>query len=292
MSDVVVERLSPDEAFELMAHETRFRILRALDEVDDPLAFSEVRKRVGVEDPGQFNYHLGKLVGRFVREDDEGYRLTAAGRRVVGAVLSGGYTSVLEGDPVPMDVPCLNCGAPMETRFREDGITVGCDDCDMTFANPDVPPGILEDRSREDAPAVVDRWSKQLMHAMTYGFCDCCDGPVEETVYLPDDDVAPDWVDGEQFDVRVRYDCGRCSQRWDSLIPAVVVAHPAVAGFHHEHGVDVRKTPMWELDWLRAGAATVVNEDPLRVEVPVTVDDETRVFTFDADLDVVDDRQK
>ncbi|WP_433626072.1 hypothetical protein [Halomicrococcus sp. NG-SE-24] len=40
MSDVVVERLSPDKAFELMAHETRFRILRALDEVDDPLAFT------------------------------------------------------------------------------------------------------------------------------------------------------------------------------------------------------------------------------------------------------------
>lgn len=43
------------------------------------LRFSRLRDRVGVEDSGQFNYHLGKLCGRLVERTEEGYRLTPAG---------------------------------------------------------------------------------------------------------------------------------------------------------------------------------------------------------------------
>jgi len=291
MSDVVDERLSPDEAFELVAHELRFHILRELNEADEPLAFTELQSRVGVDDPGQFNYHLGKLVGRFVRDGDEGYRLTGAGRRLVGAVFSGGYTSVLDADPVEMDVPCLNCGAPMSARFRDDGITIDCDDCDMIFTNPEIPPGVLETRSREEAPAVVDRWMKAYLHVQTYGFCPYCDGSVEASVVRPGDDLAADWFDGERFDVRVVHRCHRCHHRADSMVPFAILAHPAVVGFHHERGVDLRETPVWELDWFRSGIATLANDDPLRFEVPVRIGGVTRTFTFDADLDVVDERR-
>ena len=70
------------EAFELLGSEMRLAILLALWEAMDPyafppepaLSFSELRKRVGIRHGRQFNYHLDKLVGRFVHRADEGTR--------------------------------------------------------------------------------------------------------------------------------------------------------------------------------------------------------------------------
>jgi hypothetical protein len=178
----------------------------------------------------------------------------------------------------------------MEARFREDGITIGCTKCEMDFTNPDVPSGILDGHPKEDVPLVVDRWLKRVLHSLDYGFCELCDGSVAATVYLPDDPDAPEWVDGEQFDARVRYDCPRCNETFDSMIPAFVVVHPAVVRFLCERGIDIRTTPMWEFDWIRPRTTTVLSEDPLRVEVPITAADETHRFVFDADLELVAER--
>ncbi len=71
------------DALETLASEHRIAILRALATADEPLAFSELRERVGIRDTGRFNYHLSKLRERFVRETDGGYELGHAGERVV-----------------------------------------------------------------------------------------------------------------------------------------------------------------------------------------------------------------
>jgi hypothetical protein len=86
------ERLSPDDAFATLGNETRLGILQTLGRAGEDLSFSVLRDRVGVEDSGQFNYHLEQLVGHFVRKTEDGYQLRRAGRRVVEAVLSGAVT--------------------------------------------------------------------------------------------------------------------------------------------------------------------------------------------------------
>ena len=73
------------DALETLANEHRIKILRTLAETDEPLAFSELRRRVGVADTGRFNYHLTELCGRFVRQTEAGYELGHAGERVVVA---------------------------------------------------------------------------------------------------------------------------------------------------------------------------------------------------------------
>lgn len=61
------------EAFALLGDETRVAMIEALvDEsrtsLDNPrLSVSDLRERIGRPDSGQFNYHLDKLVGHFVR---------------------------------------------------------------------------------------------------------------------------------------------------------------------------------------------------------------------------------
>lgn len=287
---VVVERLPVDEAFELLAHETRVRILEALKTVDgDPLAFAELRRKVGVRDPGQFNYHLGKLTPRFVRNGDEGYELTSAGGQVVGAVLSGGYTKALDADPIPMDASCLECGGQMETHLQEDRVKVTCTECGSDYANIDIPPGILDGWSREEVPAVISRWLKRLAQATEYGFCHNCDGHLVKTVHTASDDDAPEWIHEGDLDAIVTFECQRCSGNWKSVVEVTILAHPAVVAFHYEHGIDLRKTPNWDLDWLDPFLATVTSENPLRIEIPITLDGETRIFVFDEDLDVVDE---
>jgi hypothetical protein len=71
------------EALETLSNEHRLAILQTLAEADRPLSFSELRTAVGIDDSGQFNYHLTKLCERFVSDEDGGYSLGHRGERVV-----------------------------------------------------------------------------------------------------------------------------------------------------------------------------------------------------------------
>lgn len=79
--------------FALLGEEKRLRILEALYEVEqDPaqhsrLSFSTLRRRSGVADSGQFNYHLHQLTDRLVTKRDGGYRLTTTGEQLVETLL-------------------------------------------------------------------------------------------------------------------------------------------------------------------------------------------------------------
>ncbi|MDY6764215.1 MAG: helix-turn-helix domain-containing protein, partial [Halobacteria archaeon] len=102
--------MSPDEAFNTLGNETRMEILQTLAEADEPLMFRELRKRVGLDDPGNFNYHLNKLKGQFVRKTDGGYKLTQSGNHVYQAILSGTVTQTPTVEPTELDERCYHCG--------------------------------------------------------------------------------------------------------------------------------------------------------------------------------------
>lgn len=87
-----VEHAEPEAVFTLVSDENRIDILRALWGSDEPLAFSDLQDATDIRDSGQFNYHLDKLTGHFVRKTDDEYVLRQAGNRVVEAVLSGAMT--------------------------------------------------------------------------------------------------------------------------------------------------------------------------------------------------------
>jgi len=285
MDDVADEGVPAEEAFELLAHATRVGVLEALSAADGPVAFSELRERVGVRDPGQFNYHLGKLRGWFVAGEDGEYELTAAGRRVVGAVRSGAYTGELDGETVALDASCLECGGGMELGFRAEGVRITCTDCGFDYTHADVPAGVVTGDSAVEAAERVERHLSARQATADRGLCPNCEGDVDRRVRLPSDDDAPDWLD-DFADAVVQYRCTRCAENWHSMVPVVVASHPAVAGFLYEHGVDVRETPNWELDWIGDGVR-VASTDPLRMDVTARAGDAERTFTFDADLDVV-----
>ncbi|MFB6095368.1 MAG: hypothetical protein ABEJ71_02810 [Halodesulfurarchaeum sp.] len=96
-------------AFELLSDETRIRIIRELYRCgegqrgpegrdgaggpelgDGHLPFSTLKERVGVRDSGQFNYHLARLKGVYVRQTAHGYELSPEGRAVARLFLESG----------------------------------------------------------------------------------------------------------------------------------------------------------------------------------------------------------
>jgi len=288
--EVVVERLPAEEAFDLVGHEIRLDILVALDEADGPVPFSDLRERVGTRDSGQFNYHLDKLTDRFVENSDDGYRLADAGRRVTGAIRSGGFTKTLDADPVPVEGTCFNCGGDLEARFRKSNVLVTCTECEVDVTEPKVPPGILQGYRPEDVPEVLDRWVKRSLYTAEFGFCEYCGGRMGASL-VRTGDLEPYGMDEYGIEAMADYECDRCGYRFSGVLGYALLAHPTVTAFYHDHGIDVLEKPIWTFDWPELGEATVVSDDPLRAETSITLGDETLALVVDESLDVVEERR-
>lgn len=280
------ERLTPEAAFAVLGNETRVAILQALLEKGYGwTSFSALRETVGVRDSGQFNYHLGKLVGTFVEHDpDEGYRLRHAGFRVGGAILSGTYTERGEADPIAVDGDCDACGGPLEATYEAERFTVACRDCGDRHATAGVPPGVFADYDPADYPTVFDAWISSLLSTLRSGVCPNCSGRIDRRLVVDGDgDPRPGPADAEP--VRVEYDCVRCPELTTIAPATLALEHPAVVSFLHAHGVHATDHLSWDRPW--TAETDVVSDDPARVEVTVSLDDDAVTVALDEDATVV-----
>jgi DNA-binding transcriptional ArsR family regulator/ribosomal protein S27AE len=239
MSDtpgVRIERRPPDAVFALLGNETRLAVLQALVEADGPLGFSELRERVGARDSGGFNYHLGKLVGPFVKHGEEGYELTLAGLQLVGALVAGTYTADASLDPIELEDPCPACGErSLVVSYEDEHVRFRCGDCEEFHSQFSFPPGTLDQYERGELPAAFDRWLWTLFQRITAGFCANCAGRL-----AGDLDTDPD-------SPRVEWRCERCGEVSSASASVPVFYHPATQGFLHDHGLDPRTTVSWRL---------------------------------------------
>ncbi|MFC5973020.1 helix-turn-helix domain-containing protein [Halomarina salina] len=237
-SGITVEHRPPDEVFAVLGNETRIDILRAFADADGPLTFSELREAVGMRDSGQFNYHLGKLVGPFVRESEEGegYEPTLAALQVVGALVAGTYTADATIDPIEVDDPCPTCEErPLLVTFEDDQAHVTCEHCDEFQNFYSFPPGTIDQYTRAELPEVFDRWLWTLFQRITAGFCANCAGRLSGQ--LRSDEEPP----------RVEWRCDRCGDRAIASPSMPVLYHAATQGFLYDHGIDPTTTPSWRI---------------------------------------------
>jgi len=90
------EGLAPSEAFQTLASEVRVTVLVELLAAErrgeTPLSFSALQSAAGEESSAGFAYHLRQLSDHFLRQREEGYVLTPAGRRAARAVVAGTFT--------------------------------------------------------------------------------------------------------------------------------------------------------------------------------------------------------
>lgn len=280
-----------DDSFKLLGNEIRLAILRALGDAwspDDrsPLTFSELRRAVGTEDSGQFDYHLGKLRGAFVRRDDDGYRLTYPGVRVYQTIAAGTVNERVTVDPFALDADCFGCGATLEASYRDHLFRIACPACERRYYDYFLPPARVASADREAVLDALDRSVRRDLTAAAAGVCPSCSGPVETTVgneagYI----FAEKTVD---FESNASYDCSLCGLHLESTVGAGLVAHPALVSFFYERGVDLTDAPLWTLPFVHDTSRTTLRDgDPVRTAVTARHEGDGLVLVVDDALDVV-----
>lgn len=292
-----VEETDPQEVFALLANDIRVGILQALWEIDDGAAtFSELREAVGTDDSGQFNYHLGKLVDRFVARTDDGYALTHEGQLINGSIAAGTYTMAGEIDPITLEEACPTCGGTRTLHYDGEQATVECDSCPVTGGFV-LPPGVLAGYDRETIPTVASRYLRTSFHGIDSGFCLYCEGRVRSSIgSIPDvfdtpleeiDDVPESLAATVEEVPWVRYECERCGTAPTASLDLVFLDHPAVAGFYYDRGIDVTGRSIWEIGVPDPNRSEIVEREPFRARVTYRVEGDAVTLTVDDRLDVV-----
>jgi DNA-binding transcriptional ArsR family regulator len=268
-----VERRPPKEVFGLLGNETRIAILYALAESpEETIPFSVLRDRVGTRDSGRFNYHLGKLAGHFVRKAEDGYELTVAGSGIVGALRAGRYTADVSIDPIELDDPCPRCEGTITVAYEDEHVQMRCVDCEDWGNRFIFPPGTVEQFDRAELPEAFDRWLWTTLDRTIEGFCPNCSGRLDAGLQ-PDED--------RPQGMTVTFECARCGVVAETNPSALLTPHPLTVSFYHDHGIDLRSTPTWELYLRTDRTVERLDSDPIRIRTTVTLDDERLVATID-----------
>lgn len=282
---------SLEGVFSLVGNDIRLDILQTLWDsyTDDPspqpepVPFSTLKDQVGVRDPGQFHYHLDELVPKLVTHHDEGYTLTDAGARIVGAGYSGVYTDTdvtLEARAID---ECSNCGGTLGLRYEQGHAVVDCNGCDATRIMS-APPILVGAHDVEANPGLLGTFTMTQLQQTIRGFCYLCSGPVEGAIVASS-------LNGEtdaNESIKVAYECTECGAPFYTAATTAVLDHPAVVSLLHDAGIDYREISSWEVQRTLGSEERVRDDDPVRVEVTVTVDDDELTLVLDENLDVID----
>jgi len=306
--------VSPEEAFAILGDETRLNIIRVLwragalhayDDIDNSastMSFSDLRRRVDVDDNGRFNYHLSKLVPHFVRKTDTGYRLSSGGKRIARTVvtIAGEHDTEVAGE---VRTDCPVCGADVVVTYEDQWLRFACTECpglfgdaapDGTLLNAPFPPPGLASRTPDDAlRAELYRCMLDLTCLMQ-GVCPECAGTVEGTLSVCDaHDASPQRLCGGCGTPFVAWGELRCDTcRFAKRLPVelCVMGLAPVIGFLYARGSNVLAPSLDDLfELVRTQVTTTVTEAPLRaVTVIGEGDADTLRLTLDSHLTVVD----
>ena len=301
--------LSPDEAFSVLGNEARLEILRTLGASDGPLGYAELYERVEYDDPSNFNYHLNKLVGHFVRKTDDGYYLYDAGRRVVEAVVSGAVSDSTVVEPTEAEKDCPFCGAPVAVGFQHGRVEQSCTECAglVRFADSGgrrfteygslgfflLPPAGVQGRSAQEMLEAAWTWRHADFLTDSAGVCSRCSAKLETSVEVCENHDAGAGVCDEcerRYAMRFDLYCPNCHYNPNSIAPGVLLANTELLAFLTARGIN----PFAPDSLNRASRALaqydeeVVSVDPFEARLTFTADGDSITLTLDDELSVID----
>lgn len=293
--------LPPDEAFALLGNEIRMNILQTLGEANEPLPYSELRDRVGVDDSGQFNYHLGKLVDHFIQQTDDRYELERAGERVIEAVLSGAITDTPELEPTRIDEACPYCGSPINVSFRQERVMFHCTECGGLFGESSrhdteygdlgqltLPPAGLQNRSAVDVAGAAWVWGHLEVFAISCGVCPRCSAPVDRSITVCETHDLGDGICdacGDRYAAQVQVACTNCILDIEGLFGILLMTNIDLLAFLTAHGI----YPLTTHEWVTSSyEEEILSTDPFEARFTYRIEDAILALTVGDDLSVID----
>lgn len=299
-------------SFKLLGNQTRLGILLALwDDYepfgdDNALSFSELLDRVDYDTSSNFSYHLEKLQGHYVASTDDGYRLTAAGHKIVRAVIAGAGISDASLEPTEIDLDCWYCGDPVAITYENGHLYTICRGCGGKFVDDgEAPSGVLmgftfdpAGLSRPSPEAIFTAMLFRAMQKFTMqmgGLCPDCSGPVDASIHRCEDHRAGEICPNcdRAYEVQVRWVCTVCKNAGHAPPAGNMVLHPRVVAFYAERGLDVGyasndfDTMTETLQAMADHEAEVVSTDPPRLRVTVRYAGDELRLTVDESLTVI-----
>jgi hypothetical protein len=267
------------------------------------IPFSTLRRRVDVEDNGKFNYHLSKLVPHFVRQTDDGYRLSGAGKRIARTVIAVSGSEDVDFS-AELERSCPLCDSPMTAVYEDQWLRVRCTRCRGLFGD-EAPEGTVY-LANYPATGLADRDADEALETglyrclldlayMMHGICRECTGSMAGSVSVcAEHDVGTDgYCDhcGTPFRAWGEHRCEACGFAKRLPVELFVMGLSPVIGHLDRSGVDALAPSFDELvDLLETRFETTVRSDPFEVAVSVdgmtvTLDEGMAVLRIDRPSD-------
>lgn len=238
------------------------------------LEFSELRRRVGMDDSATFHYHLEQLRDNFVVKDGSDYILTDSGLEVADALQAGTF------DPSQFDVstetvaetPCPKCSERLRVRYEANRCAVQCPEHGEFIVNS-VPPAAIADHDGEELLRYVLRDIHQEVEDARKGACFHCAGHMAASVQIDEPLTNPrtgekikDHEESTETPITV-LSCNRCKMTFWSCPRWLLLRHPAVASLFH--GVEELRHISFLDPVIRKAASepTEISDNPIRVQV-------------------------
>lgn len=269
------DRGSPADAFAALSDPLRVTILRELSAHhrtagEDAVGFADLRRRVGVRDSGRFRYHLNELRDRFVEKTEGGYQLTHAGIQVVAAILAGTYTDDVSMGPTELDSECSDCGRPAIATCEDGRCRVTCAS-DHALFQWSVPPNATADATLPEIVDLAELLAFQAIEQALFGVCPQCYDPIETRIVT---NGAPRPA--------LHAACDTCGAQIVGPAEFCLLVDPDVTAFCRRHGLTLRNDRVWEFPFVRDDTGvTIVDEDPPRLDVDVSLGGETLSVSID-----------
>jgi len=104
---------------------------------------------------------------------------------------------------------------------------------------------------------------------------------------LPPDAEMPH-RDNPAIEHRVLHVCDTCDGAIYTRLGGLVVTHPAVVSFFHDHAIDVTRRHIWSLPFAASDERTTITDrDPLRATVRVDCEGDTLRIRLDEEPSVI-----
>lgn len=300
---------SIDEAFQLLADNTRLAILRDLwttynPHDPTPVPFSTLKERLEIDDSGRLNYHLGELTAHFINRSTDGYRLSEAGKRVMRVIISGTAVDDFELPPTEIDVTCIFCGGHTEIEYADGLLSHRCLGCTSRcvvdyppslLSQEELPPAGLLDRTPDEIYYLNRVWMTHREAAVKDEVCPECSGPmpVEDIRICEDHDPDPTYENvcdgcGSIFYGMVFHTCSIC--KFSLQIPTLFYppTHPAVIAFYYDHGIEFDLAAHEDHEHMLEYEEELRSTDPFRFQTTIPLDGDAISVTYDEQMNVVD----